>query len=86
MTDRHAGPGENDLEESLPSLAEGDRVFITYEDYKNWHSPDGEGLDEFNYAGAHGRVLRELADAYGCDLLNDPDEQRVYFFKKIANP
>ena len=48
---RHAGSGENDLEDALDSLPVGQRVFITYDDYAEHYSPSGEHWNEFDHEG-----------------------------------
>ena len=48
---RHAGSGENDLEDALDSLPAGQRVFITYDDYAEHYSPSGEHWNKFDHEG-----------------------------------
>ena len=56
---RHAGSGENDLEDALDSLPAGQRVFITYDDYAEHYSPSGEHWNEFDHEGM--KIMREYA-------------------------
>ncbi len=80
---RHAGSGENDLEDALDSLPAGQRVFITYDDYAEHYSPSGEHWNEFDHEGM--KIMREYAHWYECEFDNRPDEQRMYFRKRL-NP
>jgi hypothetical protein len=81
MTDYHAGTGagEADLENALSNLQKGDRVFITFDDYAQYHSHGGEEPHEFNDIGK--LALAHLALAYGCVAKLEDAERRIYFSK-----
>jgi len=79
MTDYQAGTGEADLEHALRKLQKGDRVFITFDDYAQYHSPSGEEPDEFDDIGK--LALANLALVYGCAPKLEHAERRIYFSK-----
>ncbi len=79
MTDYQAGTGEADLEHALRKLQKGDRVFITFDDYAQYHSPSGEEPDEFDDIGK--LALANLALVYGCAPKLEYAERRIYFSK-----
>ena len=81
MTDYHAGTGEGeaDLEDALSNLQKGDRVFITFDDYVQYHSPSGDEPHEFDDLGK--LALARLAAVYGCVPKLDDAERRIYFSK-----
>ena len=81
MTVYHAGTGEADLEHTLSKLQKGDRVFITFDDYAQYHSPSGEEPDEFDDISK--LALANLALVYGCVPKLEYAERRIYFSKII---
>ena len=79
MADTHAGSSECDLENALAKLKVGDRVYITFQDHADNHSPTGEPPNEFDEAGK--LEMARLAAAYGCKPLQVDEESRIYFSK-----
>ena len=79
MTDHHAGTGKASLENALSHLKKGDRVFITFDDYAQYHSPGGEEPHEFDDVTK--LALARLAAAYGCVPKLEDAERRIYFSK-----
>jgi hypothetical protein len=79
MTDHHAGTGKASLENALSHLKKGDRVFITFDDYAQYHSHDGEEPNEPDDLGK--LALANLALAYGCVAKVEDAEGRIYFSK-----
>ena len=77
MADHHAGTGKASLENALSHLKKGDRVFITFDEYAQYHSHHGEGLNELDDLGK--LPLANLALAYGCMAKVEDAERRIYF-------
>jgi hypothetical protein len=60
-------------------LQKGDRVFITFDDHAQYHSPSGEEPDEFDDISK--LALANLALVYGCAPKLEYAERRIYFSK-----